>query len=181
VATGFLELDRLLPWGGWPATGLSELLLRRDGQGELQLLLPVLARLSCDGRWLAWVDPPHLPYAPALAAAGLDLSRLMIVHPPGIAESIWAAEQALRAGVCGAVLLWADRLDFPSLRRLQLAAEEGGCGGFLFRPRVWARQSSPAMLRLAVEQREQDLRVELLKLRGGSPCAVDIPLSTPRG
>jgi hypothetical protein len=31
-------------------------------------------------RWVAWLDPPHLPYAPALAGAGLDPAQMLIVR-----------------------------------------------------------------------------------------------------
>jgi hypothetical protein len=44
VPTGFAELDRELPGGGWPRGGLTEILPLRRGIGELSLLLPALAR-----------------------------------------------------------------------------------------------------------------------------------------
>ena len=36
-------------------------------------------RQSAAGRSLAWIAPPHRPYAPALAAAGIDLARVLVV------------------------------------------------------------------------------------------------------
>ena len=36
-----------------------------------------------------------LPYAPALAAAGVDVSRVLLVHPKNHQEQLWATEQAL--------------------------------------------------------------------------------------
>ncbi|MCR3834700.1 DNA lesion error-prone repair protein ImuA, partial [Pseudomonas aeruginosa] len=44
--TGHVHLDALLPGGGWPEHALSEILHARDGVGELQLLMPTLARLT---------------------------------------------------------------------------------------------------------------------------------------
>src|SRR6185437_16985152 len=76
VATGFPALDAVLPGGGWPRGALTELLLEREGIGELRLTLPALARLQAEGRSIVWVTPPYRPYAPALAAAGLDPARL---------------------------------------------------------------------------------------------------------
>src|SRR2546430_13734680 len=67
---GFPGLDAELPGGGWPAGALTEILLAHEGIGELRLLGPALAGLSRRGLRLVWVAPPHLPYAPALAAAG---------------------------------------------------------------------------------------------------------------
>src|ERR1051325_10784310 len=69
--TGFEALDRELPGGGWPRGTLTELLVGRAGIGELRLVLPALAALSWAGRRIAWLAPPHLPSAPALAAGGL--------------------------------------------------------------------------------------------------------------
>ena len=68
VPTGFAELDRELPGGGWPRGGLTEILPLRRGIGELSLLLPALARLSSDElAWLVCVAPPHLLQAPVSA------------------------------------------------------------------------------------------------------------------
>src|SRR5438270_2634675 len=77
LASGFAALDAALPGGGWPQGALTEVLLAREGIGEVRLTLPALARVQAQGRRVVWVAPPHRPYAPALAAAGLDLSRLI--------------------------------------------------------------------------------------------------------
>jgi hypothetical protein len=106
VPTGFPDLDAALPGGGWPCGALTELLAPARGIGELGLLLPVLARLTCAGKRVVWLAPPHLPYAPALAAAGIDLPHLALVRAAGRRDALWAAEQALRAGSCHALLAW---------------------------------------------------------------------------
>ena len=43
LSTGFSTLDAGLPGGGWPCTGLIEILTPRTGLGELRLLVPLLA------------------------------------------------------------------------------------------------------------------------------------------
>lgn len=167
VPSGSTALDAELPGGGWPRGALTELLLDRPGGGELRLLLPALARLSAEGSWLAWVAPPYLPYAPALAAAGIDPTRTLLIRPDGANEVLWAMEQSLRSGVCGAVLGWPSAPDHRALRRLQLAAERGTGMGILFRPLRAAGQASPAALRLRLEPVANGLRLHLLKRRGG--------------
>ena len=183
LPTGFRRLDERLPGGGWPLDTLIELLLPAHGIGELNLLLPALralcARDERSPRWIAWLGPPHLPYAPALASAGLDPARMLVVRsssarPPG--SSAWAMEQALRSKACIAALGWLDTADGQSLRRLKLAAEEGCSPGFLFRPRACAREPSPATLRLLLEPRDGVLDVHLLKSRGGLPGKVEAVL-----
>ena len=79
---------------------------------------------------------------------------------------MWAAEQSLRAGNCSAVLLWPDAINEHGLRRLQLAAEEGGSFGVVFGEAVRAAFSSPAPLRLRVGVRQNRLSVKILKRRG---------------
>ena len=126
VPTGFAELDARLPGGGWPAGALTEIHVERTGVGELQLVMPAAARLTQSGRWLTLIAPPYVPYAPALAAHGVRLSRLLLVRTAATEDSLWACEQALRSQACGAVLAWLDRVHERALRRLQLAAESGG-------------------------------------------------------
>ena len=72
LATGFAALDAVLPGRGWPGAALTEIAIAREGIGELSLMLPALARLTRERRDIVWVAPPHLPYAPALVAAGID-------------------------------------------------------------------------------------------------------------
>jgi hypothetical protein len=179
VPSGFAELDRELPGGGWPAGALSEILCRQEGIGELQLLLPALARLSWAGRRVVWLAPPHLPYAPALAAAGVDLARLAVVRAPGW-NALWAAEQVLRSGSCHALLAWLPKVRYEELRRLALAVEGAPACVALFRPVHAAHAASPAALRLSVEPAGGALSVHILKRRG-APAATPLrlPLNRP--
>ncbi|MBI5440689.1 MAG: translesion DNA synthesis-associated protein ImuA [Deltaproteobacteria bacterium] len=163
LSTGYPRLDSLLPHGGWPLGGLIEILFPGEGAGELQLLIPALAKLSGEGRWLAWISPPHLPFGPALRASGVDLSRLLVVQTKAPREDEWALEQTLGSGACGAALAWPESGVERSLRRLQLAAERGGSLGFLFRPSEAARQPSPAALRLGLSSRPGGFLVRVLK------------------
>ncbi len=181
VATGFAELDRELPGGGWPRGGLTELLPVRRGVGELSLLLPALARLSsAELAWLVCVAPPHSLYAPALHAAGVDLSRVLVASAPG-RDAVWACVRSLAADGVGAVVVWLPDAQATSLRRLQLAAEASRALLFVFRPADCAEQSSPAPLRLLLEGEGEQLVVRLLKRRGGAqpvplPIAIHRPL-----
>lgn len=183
LATGFEELDAVLPGGGWPVGALTEILSEHPGSGESSLPLPALGRLSRAGRWLIWVAPPCIPYAPTLRAAGLDLARLLLVRRPDAAvqapqpkQSLWALEQALRFPGCGAALGWLRTASMQVLRRLQLAAEAGQSWGILYRPAHAAGQPSPAALRLLLGANGESVRVEILKCRGGRRGAVvDLP------
>lgn len=167
IPSGFPALDAELPGGGWPTGTLTELLPEHEGIGEVRALGPALARLSREGRWLAWIAPPHLPYAPALQAAGIDLARVMIVRTRAAQDTLWALEQALHSGACGAVLGWPQKVSFAQLRRLQIAAEGSSALAFLFRSPLAAREASPAALRLHLQSLGGELAVRILKRRGG--------------
>jgi cell division inhibitor SulA/protein ImuA len=159
---------------------LTEVLLDHYGIGELRLLMPALAALSQRSAaddpisgWITWIAPPFVPYAPALANYGVDLSRVLLVHPSADSKDcLWATEQALRSGSCVAALAWIERADDTSLRRLQLAAEEGGCWGIIFRPADTVCQSSPAALRLKLSVGIQGVDIQVLKCRGGYPSTI---------
>lgn len=170
VPTGHAALDARLPGGGWPAHALSEILFPADGLGELALVWPVLARLTAGGGRVLLVAPPYRPHAPAWQAAGIDLASLHVVDAEP-RDALWATEQCLRSAACAAVLCWPRRVDDRALRRLQVAAETGRCLGFAFRDARAARESSPAALRL---QLEEGGRVRVLKSRGGLPPAAAI-------
>ncbi|HQR54075.1 MAG TPA: translesion DNA synthesis-associated protein ImuA [Burkholderiales bacterium] len=188
IPTGFPALDALLPGGGWPRGSLTEILCEGEGIGELSLLAPALARLSRQDLWVAFVAPPHLPYAPALAAVGIDLARVVMIRPERSEDRLWAMEQALRSGSCSAVLAWPSFLTERSARRSQLAAEAGGSWGVYFASGT-STAPSPAALRLALAPADarlasaaafppRTLRVTILKRRGGAvpaPLLLDVP------
>jgi hypothetical protein len=166
VPSGFAQLDAELPGGGWPVGVLTELLPEHEGIGELRILGPALASLCARGRKLAWIAPPYLPYAPALAAAGIDPARLVIVRTRSPKEVLWAAEQALASNACGAVLAWLISPRYEELRRLQLAAENAQALAMLFRAPHSSREPSPAALRIALSTADGGLAVRIIKRRG---------------
>lgn len=170
--TGVSALDDALPQGGWPPHALIEILLPADGVGELQLLWPVLARLTQARGTVALIAPPYVPHAPAWHGAGIALAQVQLIRADR-RDALWAAEQCLRAGACHAVMCWPGQADDRALRRLQVAAETGRCLGFAIRPLQAERNPSPAALRLAIDRESQQLRV--LKCRGALPPWRAIP------
>jgi hypothetical protein len=184
-------LDQHLYGGGWPRGGLTELLLNKLGIGELRLLTPALAKLSQEqNRWLLWVSPPYIPYAPALAKAGINLDKVLVVKTTTLANTLWVIEKALGSKSCSAVLAWPDyQFNYPShnakkreesllkekhLRRLQVASKEGQCLGVMFRNYNAAKNSSPAELRIQLQAQpsvseHSRLELKILKRKGGWP------------
>jgi protein ImuA len=171
VDTGIPVFSRQLPGGGWPLGVLVELLLQQPGIGELRLLHPPLAQQSLP---VALVQPPYAPQT-----LGLDLpeQQLLWIRNTGkAADSLWATEQILRSGSCGAVLLWQQHIRSEALRRLHLAAQCGETLFFLLRPLAAAQDSSPAPLRLGLRPAPGGIDIEFIKRRGPQR---DTPLFLP--
>ena len=180
--TGHAALDRELPGGGWPVGTLSEVLHDGVGIGEVRLLAHALACSTEGDRLIAWIHAPHMPYAPALAQAGIRLDRCLVVRPRDRDDALWAAEQALKSSACGAVLFWAGaaigqaQADYAWLRRLQMAAEAGRSIAVLFRPCAAESLSTPAHLRVVVARENGLLKIRIPKRRG-PPLAAPIALA----
>jgi cell division inhibitor SulA/protein ImuA len=165
VATGHAALDRELPGGGWPTGTLSEVLHDGVGIGEVAFLASALARASEGDRLIAWINAPHLPYAPALAQAGIPLERCLVVRPANREDAMWAAEQAQ-----------AERNDYASMRRLQMAAEAGRAMAVCFRSTQAEALSTPAHLRIVAFREDGVLKIRIPKRRG-PPLVSPVPIS----
>lgn len=177
VGSGFADLDRELPGGGWPKRALTEILHDAQGIGEVRLLLPALGRLARSGEKIVLVAPPHVPYAPAYAACGIEPARLWVVAAAEGKDRWWAAEQVLRADSVGAMLFWPGSLDDQRLRRLQLAAQDSAALAFVFAGTARSAQPSPAPLRLRLAAEQGRLRIDVFKRRGGvmvRPLLLDV-------
>ncbi|MCL1480521.1 MAG: translesion DNA synthesis-associated protein ImuA [Marinobacter sp.] len=150
-STGYQALDNQLGGLGWPRGALSECLLDTPGIGELHLLLPLMQRLTHSGKTVFWLNPPHIPYAPALVREGVDLDQVVVIHTQDSGDFLWTLENCLRSPVTGLVMAWPGKLALRDVRRLQLAAEAGSNVCVLFRERCHAAQNSPAALRLELQ------------------------------
>jgi protein ImuA len=176
LSTGDAALDAQLPGGGWPVGALTEILQPPGVHNEWRLLLPALARSGLVPVLL--VGAPHLPFAPALAAQGLAVQRMLWVTAQSVASRLWACEQALRCAEVNAVLAWLPQARSEQLRRLQMAAAEYSKLLFVMRPEAAQEEASPATLRLHVQpqattsidvsaaQGVDGLHIHLLKRRG---------------
>jgi len=174
IDTGYASLSAQLPGGGWPLGALTELLLQQPGIGELRLLRPALAAVAA--RRVVLLQPPHPPQALALAALGLAPSQLVYIRSARSGDVLWAAEQILRSGSCGALLLWQQHARGESLRRLHLAAQSGATLFCMLRPLAAARDASPAPLRLSLRPAAGGIDIGFVKRRGPQR---DAPLFLP--
>jgi hypothetical protein len=121
------------------------------------------------------IDRRQTFYPPAAAAWGIDLARLLIIHPRTARDELWAAAESLRSPAVAAVWAIVERLDHRAFRRLQLAAHAGRTLGLLLRPASVRGQPSWADVRLGVEARQGDKETR----RQGDRPAQRFSLSPP--
>lgn len=164
VDTGYPALSNQLSGGGWPTGTLVDLLLQQSGVGEMRLLGPSLVKVA--SKRVVMLQPPHSPQSAAFASMGLMPSQMLWVKSKSGPDALWAAEQILRSGSCGALLFWATHIRSESLRRLHLAAQAGETLFFVLRPLAAAQDASPAPLRLSLRPQPGGIEIGFLKRRG---------------
>lgn len=194
ISSGHPALDRALPGQGWPTGSLTELLVEHDGVGEMRLLVYALRQLTMEAeRHVVMIAPPYHPHTAALKAWGIAVERVFWVRAVE-AQAFWAAEQALKQGGIGAVLMWASNARPEALRRLQVAAQDSRSLAFLIRPANVAVHSSAAPLRMicspilpdgaqAMKRRhwlhKVGLAIDIIKRRGpplAEPLRIELPV-----
>jgi protein ImuA len=179
IPTGFPSLDDALR-GGWPTPALIEILIDVYGIGELQLLLPLLARLTRDGpqpALLVWLNAPHIPNGVAFAQHRID-ARHWVAAGLQARDVLWSCEQALRSQACSVVLAWTSTSNTAALRRLKLAAVSAHSVGILFRPIREVNQPSPASLRIVLQPEREQLSLEIIKNEARMPSRLSIDVSS---
>jgi protein ImuA len=150
-SSGVPSLDQLLPQGGLANAGLTEWLAESAGGGLTFALLAASQSLRArDGSILVVVDREKQFYSAALPGWGVPLDRVVLIRPGGAAEALWAWEQALRCSAVAVCLGWMPEASSVTLRRLQVAAEQGGGHGFLVRPLKALKEPSWADVRWRV-------------------------------
>jgi protein ImuA len=181
LPTGHDALDAVLPGGGWPVGGVSELLQAPGVHAEWGLLAPALSQLAAQAPRAArsavvLIGAPFVPFGPALAARACAPGALLQVQADGLNDRLWAAEQALRCADVPAVLLWLGTVPATALRRLQTLAQEHGRLLFVCRPPAARQEASPAPLRLLLDW-SSPAGLE----SGGQPPALQVEVFKRRG
>jgi RecA/RadA recombinase len=198
------ELERVLPDRGFPR-GVVEIAGPITKHGAMRggattiALAAVRAVHAADGRgWCAWITEANAPplYAPAVAQAGVDLDRLLVVRPSpaDLARTVVkvAASGAFDLVVVDAPAGLDGKLSIASsssssspergkrapsrarvdgavvVRKLALAAEEKGTT-FLVLTNIYTSRAVPwpVALRIEVERRPEAIALRVTKDRRG--------------
>jgi protein ImuA len=169
VLTGFPDLDRELPGGGWPAHSLTELLQPQPSVMEWRLLGPAIRDVVSQGKDVIVVSPPKHPHLPGLRQQGVEERHLVWIQAETPAERLWVTEQLIKANAAGLLIAWLPQARQEQIRRLQVCAHSCASPVFLCRPAAAEHEPSAAPLRLRVRHApDWELHVHLLKRKGGT-------------
>ena len=120
MRSGLGELDAALG-GGFPR-GIVATLEGPPGSGRSAVAARLLATATADGGLAALIEMPRGPegayYPPALAAAGVDLARLLVITVPDAASVARAADIVLRSAAFSVVVIPAVALRATAWTRL---------------------------------------------------------------
>ena len=183
ISSGCQTMDRHLPNGGYARGSMLELLRNGPGSGVSSIALMIAKQAIVDGKYLVVVDPQRQFYPPAMKSLGIPLERVIALQPANHADAIWGLAQVLRCPAVGAVIAELGTLEDRVLRKLQLAAEQGGGLGIFLRDArsarsqpSWAdvqwlvRSTTPEHNTHNHEMQHQDIRwfqLELARCSGG--------------
>jgi protein ImuA len=185
--TGLAALDATAPTGAFALGAIHELLSQPSNPRPL-FIATLLARAALEGGGalpdssdsnaatkdqprsaIIWCDPLNEVYPPALAAQGLSLRQVFLLHPR-VADQTWAVAECLRCKGVGAVVAALPRLSRIEARRLQLAAEQGGGAGIFLRPAdatVYAASTRWLITPVLAQRSAQRWNIQLIHGHGG--------------
>lgn len=193
LRTGWASLDLALPDHGF-VPGVIELASPENLGGGTDVALAALSAMqkADPSARVAWVDLDHTLYAPALVAAGVDLSRLLVVRPAR--ESLRSAAVKLASSLAFSMVVIdlhgatskeakmsaRTQTDAPHerapkgmkdevfIRKLALAAEEGQSRIFVLTDSHIGRECQwPVALRLELSRRPESISLRIAKDRYG--------------
>jgi cell division inhibitor SulA len=166
MSTGIAVLDDMLPCGGWPKSGLVEIILPDAYCDALPLLMPALSRFSQQGRWIAMVNPTYPVRTGLFKTHAINHDRLLQVNPHPGRSALWTAESMLYSGDFCVVMAWPNCRTELMGKRLQKSAAHGKALGILFSYAGLETQPSGVEVRLKLDVDAEGSAVYLLNNRG---------------
>lgn len=118
------------PLGG----SVNEIILAQDSALQPIYLLPLLAQLSVDERWLTWVAMENTLNRNWVAAMGLNPSQVLHIAPQSD-RFLDICCKTLAAGTGHLVIEWPGKIEDWEFDLLQQAAVQGGSQALLIRRR----------------------------------------------
>ena len=122
---------------------MIEVLTDVYGIGEMQLIVPLLVRLTrqTSGGLVCWINPPFQPNAVALVQHGLMQSQHWVTRDVLSApDALWCLEQTVRSRGCSVAVAWIAAATMTQLRRVKLAVAQSQTPAVVYRPTTASAQ-----------------------------------------
>ncbi len=129
LSTGIFDLDQALPGGGIPRGKLTEV-SGPPASGKTALVLRFVSHALSLGEPTTYLDVMRSLDLQSCERAGVSLQRLLVVRPPSLQAAFQSAEELLRSGGFGLVVLdlagmiRKRAISLPSLFRLSRISKE---------------------------------------------------------
>ncbi len=128
MTTQYAQLDQPTPDQG----GLTEFHYSENPLENLREILPALAELSQQDKWILLIAPPQVPHETVLADWGIDTHKILVIRAEQISDKSECILKALSCGNCSAVVAWTEELFEEELHSIKSSSEQGCCEVFLF-------------------------------------------------
>jgi len=124
------DIDAVLPVSAWPIGELSEIRAEND-KNIFHLLLPLLSKLNAENRWITLISPPADIDKKLFAYHGIDVSRVLLIHPKNAVDDTATMNKALKNGNSGIVIMWTDELAMRFVAQWRKSVKQGNCRGVI--------------------------------------------------
>ena len=113
---------------------INEIILATDSAIQPFYLLPIVAQISQDQRWLTWIAQETLITREWVASVGVKEEQVMLL-PPIKKDLLPLCCKALATGTAHLIIEWPGDLEEWQLEQLQKAADMGNSHAMVIRRR----------------------------------------------
>ncbi len=150
----------------------------------------ILPSLMTDRGITIWIGATRTIFPPALQSFGIAPDKIIFIDLQKEKEILWAMEEALKCDGLAAVIGEVKDLSFTASRRLQLAVEQSHVTGFVLRLNPKNLNTNACFTRWKITSLPSGNHLpgvnfprwnaELLKVRNGKPCTLQIEFTGGR-
>lgn len=153
------DVGSLLPLNVWPVGELSEIRTKND-ENIFHLLLPILSKLSSENRWITLISPPAGVDKKLFAYHGIDISRVLLIHPKDAVDDTATMNKALKNGNSGIVIMWTEKLVTRFVAQWRKSVKQGNCRGIIVN-HDFTEACSPSVA-LALDVKSSDKAITII-------------------
>ena len=152
------NIESVLPFSACPVGELSEIRTKTD-ENIFHLLLPILSKLNSENRWITLISPPSDIDKKLFAYHGIDVSRVLLIHPSCTSKDTVIMNKALKNGNSGIVIMWTDKLPKRFVAQWRKSVKQGNCRGVIVNHDTTDHYSESVALALDVKSSDKAITI----------------------